>query len=184
MEIHQIDTPELVIRRYRMADEAARFALDCETSDPATPPQTTHTWLHWTITGYDQFARLYQPPMGEYAIALPDSDEAIGTIGLLTTFVPWGVFDNPDHQRVQAEFGLYWAIRPAYQERGYATLATQAFVAQLFQQFNLKRLVATTHHDNLASQRVMEKAGFTLHRNLHPQPEWFQVLGVRTAERS
>ena len=47
-----------------------------------------------------------------------------------------------------------------------------------FQQLRVKRLIATTEYDNLASIGVMRKLGMTLAKNPLPDPPWLQVVGI------
>ena len=47
-----------------------------------------------------------------------------------------------------------------------------------FTELSAARIVATTEHANLASQRVMQKLGMELRRNPLPEPPWLQVVGV------
>ena len=44
---------------------------------------------------------------------------------------------------------------------------------------HLKRIVATTEHENAASIGVMRKAGMRLERNPFADPPWMQVVGIR-----
>ena len=48
--------------------------------------------------------------------------------------------------------------------RGYATEAAQAVLAHGFGPGGLERIVAVTHPENLASQRVIDKCGFVYER--------------------
>jgi RimJ/RimL family protein N-acetyltransferase len=74
--------------------------------------------------------------------------------------------------------GLFWAVHPDHQGKGYATEAARVLIAAMFKR-NLKRFVATTEFDNKAAQAVMRKLGMTLLRNIcFPQLPWCQVVGV------
>ena len=72
------------------------------------------------------------------------------------------------------EVGLFWAIDPAHQRQGYATEAARALVVHALNHLRLRRIVATTEYDNLASQAVMRKLGMSLERN--PQADPLSVL--------
>jgi RimJ/RimL family protein N-acetyltransferase len=76
------------------------------------------------------------------------------------------------------EFGLYYALSPAYQRQGYATEAAQALINYAFTQLHLKRIVATTTYENVASIGVMRKAGMRIEKNPFPDPPGFQVVGI------
>jgi len=51
-------------------------------------------------------------------------------------------------------------------------------IEHAFAELRLKRIIATTAHDNLASQAVMRKLGMRLACNPLPDPPWLQVVGV------
>jgi [ribosomal protein S5]-alanine N-acetyltransferase len=55
-----------------------------------------------------------------------------------------------------------YAMHEDYRNHGYMTEAVQALVAWAFKQEGCKRVSAETLRDNLASQRVLQKAGLTL----------------------
>ncbi len=57
-----------------------------------------------------------------------------------------------------AEIG--YGIADEYQGKGYATEAVSALVKWAFRQPNVIYITAATEESNLASQRVLEKAGF------------------------
>ena len=53
---------------------------------------------------------------------------------------------------------LGWVIHPQHQNRGYATAAVKAAIGELFQN-GFRQVAAGAFENNIASQRVMEKAG-------------------------
>lgn len=57
------------------------------------------------------------------------------------------------------EASLGYAIHPDYQDRGFATEATEAMIVFGFETLGLERMVAQCDTRNSASYRVMEKAG-------------------------
>ncbi|MED3563176.1 GNAT family N-acetyltransferase [Bacillus xiapuensis] len=52
-----------------------------------------------------------------------------------------------------------YGIVPDYRGKGYATEATQAIVSWLFSQSLANMVTADCQHDNIGSQKVLEKAG-------------------------
>jgi RimJ/RimL family protein N-acetyltransferase len=66
------------------------------------------------------------------------------------------------HQGPEIELG-YRLAKP-YWGKGYATEAARAWVAHGFDELGLDRIVAATHPDNAASQRVLEKVGMRYER--------------------
>ncbi len=59
-----------------------------------------------------------------------------------------------------------WAIMPARWGEGLATELARVSVQMAFERLDLIELVAITMPGNLASRRVMEKSGFSYHRNI------------------
>lgn len=74
-----------------------------------------------------------------------DGEQFVGSINL-----------TPDEDHEDAEIG-YW-IDSRYTGHGYATLATRALAK--YAQTRFDRVTADVHADNMASRRVLEKAGF------------------------
>jgi ribosomal-protein-alanine N-acetyltransferase len=68
-----------------------------------------------------------------------------------------------------------WAIIPEFWGRGLATESARAALAAAFGPVALAEVIAYTRPDNLASRRVMEKAGFQFERAFVTQ-EVEQVL--------
>jgi ribosomal-protein-alanine N-acetyltransferase len=87
-------------------------------------------------------------PQTNFAIDV--SGEAAGGLG----FVP-----GRDVERYSAEVG-YW-LGEAFWRRGIGTEALELFAQYAFDDLRLLRLFALPLADNLASIRVLEKAGFT-----------------------
>lgn len=149
-------------------------------------PLTEHReWLEWTERNYVALARLYQPPYGERGIVLKSTGELIGMVGYVSCFGPFDTLpyfqarsSQPTTGLCTTEFGLFWVVDLAQRGKGYAGEAAQAMIDHAFQQLNLQRIIATTEYDNLNSQAVMRKLGMTIERNPHPEPFWFQVVGI------
>lgn len=89
-------------------------------------------------------------------LAITLDDLAIGSIG---------VYPQDDIFRRNAEFG-YW-LTPAYWGRGLMSRAVPAMVEYAFANLpEVDRLFARPFGSNIASQRVLEKCGFTLEARL------------------
>jgi ribosomal-protein-alanine N-acetyltransferase len=189
MDQTMIETARLMIRAFVQADlQSIHRILDQTFGDgtKATNEQALaerQSWLQWSILNQHWFPALHQPPYGERAIVLKSTDELIGTIGYVPCFdafeqIPGlGSITEPSRYRAP-EFGLFWAIDPQHQQRGYATEAAQATIDYAFTQLRLKRIIATTEYDNLASQGVMRKLGMRLEQNPFAEPPWLQIVGM------
>lgn len=139
-------------------------------------------WLRWSVANYEELAALTQPPYGDRAMTLKGSGELIGSVGLVPSMGPFGQLPgfpaNTGSTYLYPECGLYWAVDPAHQGKGYATEAARAVIDWCFSGLNLGRIVAMTEYDNIRSQSVMRKLGMTLLSNPLPEPVWFQVVGL------
>jgi RimJ/RimL family protein N-acetyltransferase len=192
MTVPVLDTPRLQIRPFILEDLAAIYQiLDVELGEPeetvsgAQRLAERRRWLEWTALSYEELARLYQPPYGDRAVVLKETDELIGACGYAPCLNVFDLIpalrprpDQPPTRLNTSEVGLYWAISPRHQKKGYATEAGAALIDYGFTQMQLRRIVATTDYDNKASQAVMLKLGMRLEHNPEPEPPWLQVVGV------
>jgi [ribosomal protein S5]-alanine N-acetyltransferase len=62
------------------------------------------------------------------------------------------------------EIELAYRLAKPYWGKGYATEAARAWVRHGFDELGLDRIVAVTHPENAASQRVLEKVGMRYER--------------------
>ena len=64
---------------------------------------------------------------------------------------------SPDDQ--EAEIG--YSISPGFQRRGLGQETVEALVAHLFNKKGIVRIIAKTDPDNIASNKLLEKLGFS-----------------------
>jgi ribosomal-protein-alanine N-acetyltransferase len=188
-----LETDRLVVRPFTIDDLDAAFQLlDVDMSDDNTGTAGAQTreqrrsWLEWSVLNYQHLAWMYQPPYGDRAVVLKATGELIGAAGFVQAMGPFELLPSLRNgepiemaRLYVPAFGLYWQIAPAHQRQGYASEVARALIEYAFTQLNLKRIVATTAHDNLASIGVMRKAGMRIEHNPEPEPAWFQVVGIR-----
>ena len=179
-----LETDRLLIRPLVTDDLEAVYRLNIQAFGDI-PLATNQSWLDWTTRNYEQQARLHQPIYGERGVVLRATGELIGMVGIVPSYAPFErlpYFDGVTKQSAiplnTCEMGLFWSLGLAHRGQGYATEAAQAVVNHIFVQWHLKRIVATTEYDNLASKAVMERLGMTIYRNPDPEPSWFQVVGI------
>ena len=192
MHVPPLETERLIVREFAPRDlEDIHRILDVELADASLGETGSkglderRRWLEWTILSYEQFARLRQPPYGDRAIVLKETQRMAGACG----FVPClNAFDQvpsfgagPTREppgRTSTEFGLFYAVSPVHQRRGYASEAARAMIDYAFTHLWLNRIVATTTRDNVASIGVMRRVGMRIVENPHADPPWLQVVGV------
>jgi [ribosomal protein S5]-alanine N-acetyltransferase len=178
-----IETPRLLIRPFRAEDlERIHAILERAFGDSSQSLEERRSWLAWSALSQEWLPKMHQPPYGDQAVVLKSTQEIVGAAGLVPLLdvyeqVP-GLSDSPQNRFTTPEMGLFWAVDPDFQGRGYATAAARALVNFAFRELRLKRLLATTETANAASQAVMRKLGMTLHSNPYPQPAWLQVVGL------
>ena len=193
LDIPELRTQRLLVRRLTMADLDACHALYMETgwADPARSGaenrERRRGWLEWTVRSYDELLALTQPPYGERAIVLQHTGEFVGLVGLVPLLAPFGqlpAFGATADSNFEPAVGMFWSIRPLHQRHGYATEAAAALATWALANLNLDRLVAGADRDNTASIGVMRRLGMRIDANPYPEPRWFQVVGILDGRRT
>lgn len=117
----------------------------------------------WIATHEDEFAQKRQVI---FAIADAVQGHLIGSMGLTLNF---------DH--LQAELG-YWIGRPFWNQ-GYGTEAARAVIQYGIEKLELVRVFARPFGYNIASQRLLQKAGMTMEGNLRKHfNKWGEMLDM------
>src|SRR5690242_9260704 len=151
-----LETERLALRRFTEADVDHLYDLD---SDPEvmrfiiggrhTPREVIQNdILPAFLRSYEGFAGL-----GVWAAIEKESKEFLG----------WFSYRSKDAANSN-NVALGYRLRRAVWGQGYATEGARALIRLGFAELGVQRVVATTYQDNLASRRVLEKAGLTLVR--------------------
>jgi ribosomal-protein-alanine N-acetyltransferase len=111
-----------------------------------------HPYTRSDAREFIRYARALRPPT---AFAIEVAGEAVGGIGFLL---------NADVERVSAEIG-YWLGEPFW-GRGITTDALIALTRYAIESHGLTRVFAVPFSWNVASCRVLEKAGYVLEGRL------------------
>ena len=168
----------ILVRPFVASDTAAVAAIFGMESAQA------QAWLAYNIANEQTLARLDQPPYGERAIVRRSDDVVVGAIGLVPcvdVYGQVGIGANDGH--THAEVGMFWHVIDAYRRHGYATAAARLLLAYACSSLGLRRIIATTEYDNVASQAVMRRIGMELRTNPQSTPAWLQVVGVYEPQR-
>jgi [ribosomal protein S5]-alanine N-acetyltransferase len=155
--IERIETPQMVLERVTLdqAPEHLRLLLDPRVSTTLWPSRGSPTEAeildglaakveHWERHGF-----------GMWLLRDRQTGEMVGRGGLQYTYTA-GMND--------VEAG--WAVVPERWGQGLATELAQASVEVGFEQLDLLEIIAFALPTNIASRRVMEKAGFQFERNI------------------
>jgi RimJ/RimL family protein N-acetyltransferase len=170
-----LETERLWLRRFTEADVDNLFDLD---SDPEvmrfvnggtpTPRDVIeHDLLPGFLSYYERFAGY-----GFWAAIEKATGEFLG----------WFHFRPPEGASPD-EVELGYRLRKAAWGQGYSTEASRALIRKGFKELGVRRVVASTYADNLASRRVMEKAGLTLVRTYRvTAAELLSLYGITSPE--
>lgn len=159
-----LETERLILRRFTEADVDNLVALDGDpevmrfiTGGRATP---RHVIEHETLPA---FLRYYERPDGFGFWA------AIEKAG--GEFLGWFHFRPPPGGGPD-DVELGYRLRKAAWGKGYATEGSRSLIRTGFVELGVRRVFAATMVVNVASRRVMEKAGLSLVRTFHqPWPD-------------
>lgn len=182
-----LETERLVIRPFTTADiDPTHQVLSSigwvdDTLHENQQREATGEYVTWCSLNHQQLAQLDQPPYGDRAVILKETETLIGTCGLvpyLDTFAVFPTFGGRPDGFASAKMGLLWTIGSSYQNSGYATEVARSLINYALTELNLDHIIATTEFDNTASQKVMTKAGMRLERNPYGEPPWLQICGI------
>jgi RimJ/RimL family protein N-acetyltransferase len=178
-----LETARLLVRPFVLDDlDACHQLFDVEAFQTGRTLDQRREWLDWSVRNQEALARLEQPPYGDRAVVLKATDQVIGAVGLVPSLGPFDRLPSfggdAGAERFRPEVGLFWATRTGYRRQGYAAEAAKAVIDYGFAVLMLARIVATTEHDNVASQAVMRRLGMNVERNPLAEPQWFQAVGV------
>ena len=186
MRIPVLETERLRIRPFALDDlEACHQLFDVEARTEVQSLAERKRWLEWSVMNYEELVKLDQPPYGDRAVVLRSTGQLVGSVGLVPYLAPFELlpsFEVPAGsaaaRRSTPEVGLFWALSLEGRGHGYATEAARALIDYAFSALNLRRIIATTDHANVASIAVMRRVGMRIEKNPYPDPPWLQVVGV------
>lgn len=140
---------EVLLRKWTISDldNLVRYANNFNVAKFLTN-QFPYPYMHEDGRKYIEMV-LADNPTKVFAIEV--SGEAVGSIG---------IFPQSDIHSKNAEIG-YWLAEPFW-GKGIMVEAIRKIVRYGFQTFDIDRIFARPFGTNKSSQRVLEKAGFTL----------------------
>ncbi|WP_028475825.1 GNAT family N-acetyltransferase [Nocardia sp. CNY236] len=150
-------TDRLVLRRFTDADIENLVWLDSEpavmrflTGEPTPRGEIEHEVLPGILRDYQL------SPAGRFAVIERSTTAFVGWLALQP---PW------DGSVTDVELG--YRLTPSVWGLGYATEGARALIRKGFTELGVGRVWAQTMVVNIASRRVMEKAGLTYVRTFH-----------------
>jgi RimJ/RimL family protein N-acetyltransferase len=153
------ETQRLVLRRFTMADVDNLVRLD---ADPGV--------MHFITGGIPTAREEIENEILPAFLAYYERFEGYGFWAAIEKptgqFLGWFHF-RPREGASPDEAEIGYRLRKSAWGKGYATEGSRALIRKGFTEFGVRRVVAETMAVNLASRRVMEKAGLTLVRSFH-----------------
>lgn len=165
-----LQTERLYLRQFRLEDTTLLFELDSDpevmrfiTKGKPTPIRQIEEEILPRLLGY----YTQSPPRGCWAAHLLATGEFIGWFHL-----------RPDKLQPE-EMELGYRLKRSAWGQGLATEGSQALVQSAFTELPYEKVSARTLLENLASQRVMQKAGLRFECHfiypLEVIPEWSEA---------
>lgn len=156
-----LETERLVLRRFTADDLDHLFELD---NDPQV--------MRWINGGVPVSRRVIQNEILPTFLIYDGRHPAFGFWAACDnnggSFLGWFSLRPTGTRAGDALLG--YRLRRAAWGQGYATEGVRALIDKAFSEPGVRRIVATTYEKNLASRRVMEKAGLTLIRRFRLTP--------------
>lgn len=162
--VTDLSTPRLVLHPVDIA-EAERITAGTVGDDDLWAPDFPTPGDIMSVSAYLRRTAEHgeQRPFGFYRISRATDGQAIGGIGFK---------GSPERGSVEIGYGL----APSVRGNGYAAEAVAALLT-VATRHGLDRVVATTDRANIASQKTLERAGFTRRRDEADLYSYEAVLG-------
>jgi len=162
-----LETERLLLRRFTADDVDDLVQLDSDpevmhyiTGGRPTSREEMETEVLPAFLGYYE----RYPGFGFWAAVERSTGDVLGWFHL-----------RPEDPERAAEVELGYRLRRSAWGKGYATEGSRALIAKGFAELGVERVHATTMVVNVASRRVMEKAGLRFVRTFHqPWPDYIE----------
>ncbi len=163
-----LETERLLLRPWREEDAASLYKYAKDERIGPTAGWPTHT----DVENSREIIRTILSAEETYAICHKDSDEPIGSVGLII-----GNRSNLGIAVNEAEVG-YWIGVPFWGQ-GLVTEAVRELIRHAFEDLNIRRLWGGYFDGNTRSQRVFEKCGFEYHHS-NENVYWSEMDYIKT----
>lgn len=152
MKLPVVETERLRMRMYRQEDLEAFYEIACDPQVRRYFPEDSKIERGDVLTSLPRRLDYWrQNGFGQFGVFEKGSGKLIGYCGLKN-------LENTD------EIEIYYGYARDSWGRSYATEAAAAVLRFGFEETDLERIVAITHTENTASQKVIEKIGLKWER--------------------
>lgn len=151
-----LETPRLLLRHLKIDDLDELYLLyrDPEIRryfpDGVLSYEDTKEELEWYLNGHPQY-----PELGLWATVHKETGKFVGRCGLL----PWEIDGK-------LEIEIAYLLDKNFWHQGLATEAARGIMSYAFEKINLTRLICLIDPANAASQKVAERIGMKLERQV------------------
>lgn len=116
-------------RMAKKRSTSTTYGQEAIDADPYGSSDSKRVMFEFQVASDAGLALLHQPPYGDRAIVLRSTSEIIGSVGFAHALAPFGLLPSFGPTRhFTPEVGLFWALFPDQQGRGYATESAAAMV--------------------------------------------------------
>ena len=162
------ETPRLIIRPYKMDDVSHFFRLNGNEEimryiRSAQTLEQTHEFLQKIIEDYD-----IRPGMGRWAMLRKDDQQFVGSFAVI-----------PVERSTQLQMG--YALTKENWGKGYASESVKHGLLYAFDELDLSEISGITCAENIPSQKVLLKNGFSLKSSFMEEDK---LLHLYIAKRS
>ena len=176
----EMETARLHIRHFEPADLDAIYRAVY--SDPdvcrffcgtTRPTEQVRAWIPY------RSYRSRHEEFGLMAVVIKERGALIGLCGIQPYYEPSQVLESEAHRPYPPlEVELTYAFGKAHWGNGYATEACRAMIAYAFEDVGLGRLVTGCDPANHRAARLQEILGMRKERNVHPDADPEERVGI------
>jgi len=151
-----IETPRLLLRPLELSDAQDLFELNKNPKVHQYLWQKPEQVIDESIKVIEYVQKQYKENnIGRFATILKETGEFIGWTG-----IKW-VNDHVENGNTNF-YDYGYRLAEPFWNKGYASEATKAWLDHAWNQMKIETMNAYTHHDNGASNHILEKAGMEL----------------------
>lgn len=164
--MHIFTTPHFIVRQFTIADSEAFYLLNSNEAvmryiRTVKDRAACDAFLSQQLHAYSE-----EPKLGRWYVGEKETDRLIGMFSILP-------------MQGNIDYHIGYALLPNEWGKGYATELLQAGVAYFFSNFNKQQLFAITQPENIASEKVLTKVGFTLRDTTRNENETLNLFALK-----
>ncbi len=158
-------TSHFIVRQFTIADSETFYLLNSNEAvmryiRPVKDRTASDAFLSQQLDAYAEETKL-----GRWYVGEKETDRLIGMFSILP-------------MQGNMDYHIGYALLPDEWGKGYANELLQAGVAYFFNNFSKQQLFAITQPENIASEKVLAKVGFTLKDTTRNEEETLNLFAI------